>query len=253
MKPDSIQTMLPCSSRKARLVPPRPAWASVCRSPACWSRRMGGSSRGNSEGRSNGSRFVVELSRQSRPPPLRVARARALRLTGHGRPSQVAGGVGAALNAGFNIVKERATILCCRHGKILLVDRGRSRWALPGGAIRRKEAPGDAALRELLEETSLVVSNVQYVFQFVGLNKRHHVFLSVLGDDLQARPANGIVRCCWIRPDEIVRFAASVPTREIVALLLGAGGLANGAARAASPTETPHRVRQTAYKNRAEG
>lgn len=131
-----------------------------------------------------------------------------------------------SINAGFNIVKERATILCCRHGKILLVDRGRSRWALPGGAIRRKEAPGDAALRELLEETSLVVSNVQYVFQFVGLNKRHHVFLSVLGDDFQARPANEIVRCCWIRPDEIGRFAASVPTREIVALLLGAGGTA---------------------------
>ncbi|MFP3707915.1 NUDIX domain-containing protein [Paraburkholderia sp. SIMBA_009] len=118
-------------------------------------------------------------------------------------------------------MKERATILCCRHGKILLVDRGRSRWALPGGAIRRKEAPGDAALRELLEETSLVVSNVQYVFQFVGLNKRHHVFLSVLGDDFQARPANEIVRCCWIRPDEIGRFAASVPTREIVAPLVG--------------------------------
>ena len=53
-------------------------------------------------------------------------------------------------------MKERATILCIRDNRILLVARQRSRWALPGGKLRRDEAPHEAALRELEEETMLV-------------------------------------------------------------------------------------------------
>ncbi len=52
-------------------------------------------------------------------------------------------------------MKERATIVCWQYGRILLVERGRSRWSLPGGTIHRGETPVDAALRELAEETTL--------------------------------------------------------------------------------------------------
>ena len=52
-------------------------------------------------------------------------------------------------------MKDRATVLCMRDDRILLVARERSRWALPGGRIRRSEAPHEAALRELEEETTL--------------------------------------------------------------------------------------------------
>lgn len=69
----------------------------------------------------------------------------------------------------------------------------------------------------------MVVARLQYVFQFVGLNKRHHVFFSVLGGGVHVRPANEIVRCRWFHPDEIGRLAVSVPTREIVALFNGVG------------------------------
>jgi hypothetical protein len=35
-------------------------------------------------------------------------------------------------------MKDRATVLCIRDGRVLLVARARSRWALPGGRIRRQ-------------------------------------------------------------------------------------------------------------------
>lgn len=116
-------------------------------------------------------------------------------------------------------MKERATVVCWQREKILLVERGRSRWSLPGGTIARDESPVEAARRELSEETCLEGYGLDYLFQFGGLNKRHHVFVSVLPDDARAEPSNEILRCRWFRPGKIATLITSVPTREIVALL----------------------------------
>ncbi|MGC3944518.1 MAG: NUDIX domain-containing protein [Chryseolinea sp.] len=44
------------------------------------------------------------------------------------------------------------------HGHILLVhDRDANQWTLPGGIIEPGEAPADAAVREVWEETSVLV------------------------------------------------------------------------------------------------
>ena len=75
-------------------------------------------------------------------------------------------------------MKERATVLCVRDNRILLVASERSRWALPGGRIRRAEAPHQAALRELEEETMLVANELFYLFQFLDFNRRHIVFFA---------------------------------------------------------------------------
>ena len=111
--------------------------------------------------------------------------------------------------------------MCWQRGRILLVERGRSRWSLPGGTIRHEESPADAAGRELSEETALVGYELGYLFQFGGLNKRHHVFFSVLPDDARPAPSNEILRCRWFRPHKVSTLATSVPTREIVNLLFG--------------------------------
>ncbi|WP_084162786.1 NUDIX hydrolase [Paraburkholderia bannensis] len=116
-------------------------------------------------------------------------------------------------------MKERATIVCWQHDRILLVERGRSRWSLPGGTIRRDESPVEAARRELAEETMLDGCELGYLFQFGGLNKRHHVFFSVLPDDARPTPNNEIQRCRWFRPRKVATLITSVPTREIVDLL----------------------------------
>jgi 8-oxo-dGTP diphosphatase len=117
-------------------------------------------------------------------------------------------------------MKARATIICSRDGKVLLVARARSRWSLPGGTIKRSESPLDAARRELEEETSLVGTDVTYLFQFGGLSKRHLVFFVDLPQDASPEPRNEISRCRWFSPTKISTLVTSIPTREIVALFL---------------------------------
>ena len=120
-------------------------------------------------------------------------------------------------------MKERATIICLQHGRVLLVERGRARWSLPGGTIRRNESVVEAAKRELVEETTLVVDDLefQFQFQFGGLNKRHYVFITELLDNAKPKPSNEILRCRWFRPRKVSTLATSVPTREIVELVFG--------------------------------
>lgn len=115
-------------------------------------------------------------------------------------------------------MKDRATVLCVRDDRILLVARERSRWALPGGRIRRDEASHEAALRELEEETTLVADELMYLFQFNGFNTQHQVFFAEVASDLTAQPRNEIARCTWFAPVKIATLSASVPTRGIVEL-----------------------------------
>jgi 8-oxo-dGTP diphosphatase len=115
-------------------------------------------------------------------------------------------------------MRDRATIVCRRDGKILLVARARSRWSLPGGTVKRSESPLDAARRELEEETSLVATEFTYMFRFGGLSKRHHVFLVDIPQDASPEPSNEISRCRWFNPTKISTLITSIPTREIVSL-----------------------------------
>lgn len=85
--------------------------------------------------------------------------------------------------------KERATIVCYREEQVLLVARVSSRWALPGGTIKRSETPLEAAHRELLEETGIVGQNLVYSMQFTGLAKVHHVFFAEVGAEQTPRRA----------------------------------------------------------------
>lgn len=115
-------------------------------------------------------------------------------------------------------MKDRATVLCVRDNRILLVARERSRWSLPGGRIGRGEAPHEAARRELEEETTLVATGLMYLFQFSGFNTQHQVFFADVEQHAIALPSNEIAKCRWFAPIKIETLSASVPTREIVAL-----------------------------------
>ncbi|NUY29420.1 NUDIX domain-containing protein [Paraburkholderia sp. JPY303] len=117
-------------------------------------------------------------------------------------------------------MKDRSTILCVRDSKLLLVARSRSRWSLPGGTIKRLETPLDAARRELEEETNVVEIHLTYLFQFGGLNKRHHVFLAEFARDISPEPGNEIAQCRWFTPIKIETLSASIPTRAIVGLFI---------------------------------
>jgi len=115
-------------------------------------------------------------------------------------------------------MKDRASVLCVRDDRILLVARDRSRWALPGGRIRRGEAPHEAALRELEEETTLVANELMYLFQITGFNTVHNVFFADVAQHTTAQPSNEIAKCRWFAPIKIATLSAGVPTRGIVEL-----------------------------------
>jgi 8-oxo-dGTP diphosphatase len=115
-------------------------------------------------------------------------------------------------------MKDRATIICRRDDRILLVARNRVRWSLPGGTVKSSETPAEAAHRELHEETSMQASSFTYLFHFGGLSKRHYVFLADLDGSQAPEAQNEIRECRWFRLKRIGTLPTSVPTKAIVAL-----------------------------------
>jgi 8-oxo-dGTP pyrophosphatase MutT (NUDIX family) len=59
---------------------------------------------------------------------------------------------------------------------LLVRDKGRTPFMLPGGGIYDGELPEVAVARELLEETTLTATAVRYLFRHGGKYNRHHVF-----------------------------------------------------------------------------
>ncbi|KWE55294.1 NUDIX hydrolase [Burkholderia sp. MSMB2157WGS] len=116
-------------------------------------------------------------------------------------------------------IKERATVVCYRDERVLLVARAASRWALPGGTIKRGETPLEAAHRELCEETGMTGQDLIYSMQFTGLAKIHHVFFAEVGPNQTPQANNEIEKCKWFPIDNIDRLRASIPTKRIVELV----------------------------------
>ena len=80
--------------------------------------------------------------------------------------------------------RQRATAIVTRDGRVLLVrDKWRPAFMLPGGGIDEGEAPEVAVVRELQEETTLTATAVRYLFTHDGKYNHHHVFgVEVCGD-----------------------------------------------------------------------
>ncbi|MGU7816481.1 NUDIX hydrolase [Burkholderia sp. AW49-1] len=115
-------------------------------------------------------------------------------------------------------MKERATVLCRRGDRILLVARLHTRWSLPGGKPRRGESLRDAARRELAEETGLVCGNARYLFRITGAHKLHHVFLGDINPNAVAVPAQEIAHCAWFDRESLGLLHCSRSTPLIVDL-----------------------------------
>ena len=73
--------------------------------------------------------------------------------------------------------RQRATAIVKRDGCILVVrDKFRPAFMLPGGGIDDGEAPEVAVARELKEETTLTATCIKYLFTHDGKYNHHHVF-----------------------------------------------------------------------------
>ena len=91
----------------------------------------------------------------------------------------------------------RATVVAIRDEKVLLVvDRGRNRYSLPGGGVNRGEPSIAAAARELYEETGLNCSRIEYLFNYKGRIQRHRVFSAVPVGEAQLKDGE-LTRYTW--------------------------------------------------------
>lgn len=162
-------------------------------------------------------------SRKLLPGDLNCVRTCCARQSPHSEPH----GRGTA-HAGSSIIsqeptmKQRATVVCMRKGRLLLVAKERGRWAMPGGRPETDEPLSRTAFRELREETGLPAVSVRYAFQFRGASTRHFVFVADLPDGAEPSPGNEIARCRWARLKDVRRMPASIPTKGIADLLLRA-------------------------------
>ena len=95
-------------------------------------------------------------------------------------------------------LRQRATAILVRDERVLLVrDRDRPSFALPGGGIEADELAISAVARELHEETTLVPSTIAYLFQHGGKRNYHHVFLVDAHGEVNVRGDADVEEFFW--------------------------------------------------------
>lgn len=119
--------------------------------------------------------------------------------------------------------KARATIICLRSGKVLLVRKKGGKWNFPGGTIENGEQPMEAAARELQEETRLRCIGLLQLCSIEIGNVVHHLFTSQFDDYAKAVADNEIVACKWVRREQLnstllCPTATALMTRQVPAL-----------------------------------
>jgi len=92
-------------------------------------------------------------------------------------------------------------IIIIQSGKVLLIKRAHppyeGKWALPGGFMDMDETPEQAAIRELEEETGVIVKSLKQFRTYGAIDRdpRHRtistVYYAVLDDKLSITPKAG--------------------------------------------------------------
>lgn len=83
------------------------------------------------------------------------------------------------LDQDIRIDNQRHAGIVLRDGNILLMHRiykGRDFYIIPGGHIQIGEDPLSVTIREIEEETSVIVANPKLVFEFKNYHKDNHDF-----------------------------------------------------------------------------
>jgi 8-oxo-dGTP diphosphatase len=107
-------------------------------------------------------------------------------------------------------------------GELLLVQRHDHSWWIPGGRVELGETFAEAAVREVAEETGVIVrfSGISCVTE-TRLRDQHVVFVTclteVLGGEAKA-PSDDpkVVDVRWVSPDEAEEMLPDFPARSVI-------------------------------------
>ena len=120
--------------------------------------------------------------------------------------------------------------VCFRGEDVLLIRRGTKpmagSWSIPGGKIEFGERAGDAALRELKEETAVnarlvdLVDVVDGIFtsRTSGQVTRHYLLFDYAAVWLSGEPAAGddAAHAEWVSPERLANLEIWDETRRII-------------------------------------
>jgi len=128
-------------------------------------------------------------------------------------------------NVVFRDPKVGAGVVVEKEGRILLVRRaqspGKGKWSLPAGFVEWDEDPKEAARRECIEETGLLVrinslwDVYHYGHDFRGPGILIVYRAEVVGGEL--RPSEEVMEARFFAPDEIPQDIAFESNRRILA------------------------------------
>ena len=122
---------------------------------------------------------------------------------------------------GNRAVRQRGVAVVVRNGKVLLVrDRGKHRYSLPGGAVKKGEPTVSGAARELYEELGLKAIKVKRLrhCDFKGQTNLHKACLVEASGQLHLR-GHELDKYIWWDMKKII------PVFPHVKVILGKMGL----------------------------
>jgi ADP-ribose pyrophosphatase len=120
--------------------------------------------------------------------------------------------------------------------KVLLVLRSKppaeNQWSIPGGCVELGETLQEAAEREILEETGIIIRAGEPVYTFDviekddrGLIRFHYVILDLAADYIrgEVKAGNDAVDVSWVSSKDISGLNVSAATRKLLKECYGFG------------------------------